>query len=276
MQMTNWKEKAFILLKKFQISISVLWIIYKPYTRVLNFIKYKDPYFFRSVALEISTSCNRTCYYCPNSLKGTPTDFMEESTFNRIIDQLKTISFSGIINYHFYNEPLLDKRLSKFIRHVKKHLPSCINRVVSNGDFLSISMADDLIKAGVADFAITIHDRNDENLLAKLQPVLKKYPGHVRINSIHDKPLYNRGGAIEVELLDKKDTCTDPLELLQLDYKGNVLLCCNDYYRKHSFGNIGSDKIEKIWQREDFSQLRRELRSGVANLEICRICMGKE
>jgi len=172
---------------------------------------------------------------------------LEESTFNEIIDQLKTISFSGIIYYHFYNESLFDKRLSQFIRHVKKHLPSCINRVVSNGDFLSISMADNLINAGVTEFAITIHDKNGETLLAKLQPVLKKYPEYVRINSIHDKPLSNRGGAIEVELLDKKDRCIDPLESLQLDHKGNVLLCCNDYYREHSFSNIGNDQIEKSW-----------------------------
>ncbi|MBT6295092.1 MAG: SPASM domain-containing protein [Nitrospina sp.] len=137
-------------------------------------------------------------------------------------------------------------------------------------------MADDLINAGVTEFTITIHDTNGEALLAKLQPVLKKYPEYVSINSIHDKPLSNRGGAIEVELLDKKDSCIDPLELLQLDYKGNVLLCCNDYYRKHSFGNIWSDQIEKIWQKESFSLLRGELRNGVANLEICRICMGKE
>ena len=43
--------------------------------------------------------------------------------------------------------------------------------MVSNGDFLSISMTDDLINAGVVDFAITIHDRD---------------------------------GVIEIELLDKK------------------------------------------------------------------------
>ena len=97
------------------------------------------------------------------------------------------------------------------------------------------------------DFAITIHDRDGEKLLAKSQPVLKKYSGYARINSIHDTPMSNRDGVIEIELLDKKDTCTDPLELLQLDYKGNVLLCCNDYYREHSFGNIGNDQIEKIW-----------------------------
>ena len=44
--MKNWKEKAFFLLKKSRISIAELLKIYKSYTRVLNFIKYRDPYFF--------------------------------------------------------------------------------------------------------------------------------------------------------------------------------------------------------------------------------------
>lgn len=276
MILSNWREKVFVLFKNFHFSNAVLWKIYKPFVRVQNFVKHGDPYFFRSVAIEISTSCNRTCYYCPNSLEGTSTDFMSEETFKKIIDQLKTIEFSGIINYHFYNEPLLDKRLPSFIRYVKKHLPHCVNRIVSNGDFLSVDLADDLIHAGVVDFAITIHDIDDQKLLSKLQPVIKKYPGYVRVGSLHGKPLYNRGGAIEVQTLDKKDKCTDPLELLQFDYKGNVLLCCNDYYREHSFGNITHEKLYKIWRGEEFSKLRRELRVGIANLEICRVCMGKE
>jgi len=46
---------------------------------------------------------------------------------------------------------LLDKRLPNLIRYVKKHLPSCINRVVSNGDFLSVELADDLKSAGVVE-----------------------------------------------------------------------------------------------------------------------------
>ena len=272
----NWKEKVFVLLKKFRISNSVLWRIYKPFSRILNFIKHGDLYFFRGVAIEISTSCNRTCYYCPNSLEETPVDFMAQETFNKIIKQLEAIKFSGVVYYHFYNEPLLDKRLPNLIRYVKKHLPSCINRVVSNGDFLSVELADDLISAGVVDFAITIHDLDGEKLLRKLEPVIKKYPGYFMIDSLHGKALSNRGGAIEVETLDKKDTCTDPLELLQFDYKGNVLLCCNDYYRKHPFGNLAHDTLYDIWRGKEFSELRRELRNGIASLEICRICMGKE
>ena len=128
----------------------------------------------------------------------------------------------------------------------------------------------------MSDFNITIHDYNTEKLLKKLNPVLEKYPGYTTVSSLHNKPLYNRGGTIEVDLLDKKDTCTDPLGVLQVDYKGNVLLCCNDYYRKHSFGNISNKKIYQIWQGDEFSSLRRELRRGIAKLEICRVCMGKE
>ncbi len=279
MSFENWRERTFVLLKKLNfnpLTNNLLWRIYKLYTRIHNFSKYGDPYVFRTVAIEISTSCNRTCYYCPNSVEGTSVDFMTEETFNEIIAQLKAINFSGVIHYNFYNEPLLDKRLPEFVRYVKKHLPTCINRIISNGDFLSIDLADELIDAGVSDFAITIHDRDGEKLLNKLQPVLKKYPGQISLDSIHDKPLSNRGGAIEVKLLNKKNTCTDPLEMLQLDYKGNVLLCCNDYYRKHSFGNLAHDKLYEIWQGKEFQKLRRDLRTGVANLEICRICMGKD
>jgi cyclic pyranopterin phosphate synthase len=126
MALRNWKEKIYLLLKKAPIDNSntnhMLWIFYKLYTKVYSFIKYSDAYFFRSVAIEISTFCNRTCYYCPNSIEETPVDFMTEKTFNKIIAQLKEINYSGVILYHFYNEPLLDKRLPSFIRHVKKNL----------------------------------------------------------------------------------------------------------------------------------------------------------
>jgi GTP 3',8-cyclase len=272
----NWKKKVFVLFKKLHISNSASEKAYKLFSRVSNFIRYRDPYFFRSVAIEISTDCNRTCNYCPNVLEGTPTEFMSEDIFNKVIKDLQSIKYSGVINYHFYNEPLLDKRLPEFIRYVRKHLPHCVNRVFSNGDFLTLDLADELIDAGVSDLNITIHDYNGEKLLKKLSPVIGKYPGYVSITSLHSKPLLNRGGAIEVDLLDEKDTCVDPLGVLQVDYKGNVLLCCNDYYRKHSFGNITNKKIMQIWQGDEFSRLRQELRRGIAKLEICRVCMGKE
>jgi radical SAM protein with 4Fe4S-binding SPASM domain len=272
----NWKRKAFIALKKFHISNSISEKIYIIYSKVNNFIKYRDPYFFRSVAIEISTDCNRTCNYCPNTLEGTPTEFMSEDTFKKVIKELQSIKFSGVINYHFYNEPLLDKRLPEFVRYVNKHLPSCVSRVFSNGDFLTLDLADELIDAGVSDLNITIHDFKAEDLLKKLGPVLEKYPGYISVTSLHGKPLLNRGGAIDVDLLDKKDNCIDPLVILQVDYKGNVLLCCNDYYREHSFGNITNKNISQIWQGDEFVKLRRELREGIAELEICRACMGKE
>ena len=182
MTLRNWKEKIYVFLKKTHLDNHILWILYKTYIPLYNFIKHRDVYFFRSVAIEISTYCNRTCYYCPNVLEETPVDFMTEETFNKIIDQLKEIDFSGSILYHFYNEPLLDKRLPSFIRHVKKNLPNCVSRIVSNGDFLSVDLADDLIDAGILDISITIHDIDGKKFLNELEPVLKKYPEQIHIN----------------------------------------------------------------------------------------------
>ena len=45
---------------------------------------------------------------------------MAQETFNKIIKQLEAIKFSGIVNYHFYNEPLLDKRIFEIIDYAQK------------------------------------------------------------------------------------------------------------------------------------------------------------
>ena len=65
-RIASWEEKVFVLFKKLHISNSVSEETYKLYSRINNFIKYGDTYFFRSIAIEISTDCNRTCNYCPN------------------------------------------------------------------------------------------------------------------------------------------------------------------------------------------------------------------
>ena len=79
---------------------------YRLYHNIINYIKYRDPYMFRIVAIETSTFCNRKCSYCPvsNETESIPKLFMKKETFYLIIKQLKDIGFSGTIMYHFYNE----------------------------------------------------------------------------------------------------------------------------------------------------------------------------
>ena len=61
-----------------------------------------------------------------------------EDLFLKIIDELSEIGFSGEIHPHLYNEPLLDERLGRFVKYIKKKLPESEVIVFSNGIYLTI------------------------------------------------------------------------------------------------------------------------------------------
>ena len=49
---------------------------------------------------------------------------MDESLFDKIINNLKQINYSGRVSLYLMNEPLLDKNLESRISKVKKLLPN--------------------------------------------------------------------------------------------------------------------------------------------------------
>src|ERR1700730_14562092 len=59
-------------------------------------------FMFRAVELEVNSMCNRKCSYCPNVSDKRPLDYMEESLFEKVIQELAAIDFDGRISYHFY------------------------------------------------------------------------------------------------------------------------------------------------------------------------------
>lgn len=282
----TFKERILVLLKRFVITKShalgelhpFLSKVYANYYKAMNYVRHQDVNFFRSVYIETSTYCNRTCSYCPNSEYGTPTDYMTEEVFKKSIQRLKNIQFDGSLIFHFFNEPLLDERLTGFIRYAKDNLPDCICRIFTNGDYLTLDKADELIAAGVRDVVITNHDQKPEMFLRRLKPVLDKYRNFMEVQSLHDQPMWNQGGLVEVDRPENKqrDSCTEPLMSCVIDYNGNVLLCGSDYFRANKFGNVMEEELKVIWNNATFSKLRRELREGITSLEMCAKCLGKD
>lgn len=256
-----------------QIDFGLLHKVYVSLATVKNYVRHNDPHFFNSIAIETSTYCNRTCHYCPNSKHETPKLFMEERVFKKAIERAKEIDFSGAMNYHFYNEPTLDERLPDFIAYAREQLPKCLHRLITNGDFLTLDLADKYVAAGVSEFTITNHNKNPEAFEKKIRPVVEKYPLIARVGTLQGIELSNRGGAIEVENKARGTVCIQPLKSLQIDYLGDVLLCCNDYFREYAWGNIMEKSFYEIWNNDEFSDIRKELRRGITRLEICRKCL---
>lgn len=244
--------------------------------RAENLLKYGDPYRFTCVGIEISTYCNRKCYYCPNSVHETPKEFMSREVFLKALERLKEINYSCIIDYSFYNEPLLDDRLPEFVKLTKEILKKCIIRIFTNGDYLTPELAGELIDSGVSLFTITQHDKNEEVFMKKMRPLLERFPDNIVLNCLHNAAVGNRGGAIEVKNQIAMEKCFTADGNMIITYNGDILLCCNDYHRKHVFGNIMNESIPEIRNKKSFKKIRKDVRKGITRLEICKQCFARE
>jgi len=131
-----------------------------------------------SIAIEINSFCNRKCRFCPNFNHTRDKIFLEEELFCKIIQDLKKMKFKGALTFNMFNEPILDKRLIKFIAYVKRKLPSIRIEINTNGYLLDLSLFYKLKKAGIDFMNITQYDgkinENIQRILDVLSPEEKK------------------------------------------------------------------------------------------------------
>jgi len=240
-------------------------------------VRYGEWNFFKSISLEVSVYCNRTCSYCPNTDNVTPREFMSEEVFTTALKRMQEIQYAGIVDFIFYNEPLLDPRLPELVRRVKEAVPNSLPRVTTNGDALTEDLLLKLTKAGVLTFYVTRHVPVKPGWDDRINMLSKKYPQYMTVSDIMkiqaDIGLWNRAGLVKVEKEYKVSTCNAPEGAFVIDRFGNVPLCCCDYFRKNAQGNIMKQSILEIWQASEFARIRKNLHKGVAVLEICKNCI---
>lgn len=247
-------------------------------------LKYRTTDFFNDINIEINTNCNRRCRYCPNSVydRGSQINkkFMTENLFKKIIDELSLIKFNGRISPQFYGEPLLDERLVSLMGYVREKLPNAQIIIISNGDYLSIQLYNNLVKAGVNSFIITQHDNKMSASIKNLFLYLKNNPSkkvNITYNKINSSTsLYNRGGLIIPSKIDPIPRCRLFDNPFVIDFDGNVLLCCNDYLATIKWGNLRHTKLLDIWNDKKYVNFRKQLKRKKYTLPICKRCVGIE
>lgn len=252
--------------------------VYVFYAKLSNLFKYGDYNFFTGISIEISTYCNRKCSYCPNYNYETPKLYADENIVYKAIDYLAELNYSGWINFSFYNEPTLDERLITFIKYANNKIPKATIMIFSNGDFLNIEKSKEYKDAGVDQFIITIHDKNPDKLFAKLSEIQKEIGASFHIQILKPENLQTRAGEIKIKTSKPFKYC-DFIRNPVIDKDGNMLICCNDYFRKNKMGNIMEKPLLEIWNKSEYKSLRKELRSNLKNAvknktvpELCQKC----
>lgn len=243
------------------------------YYKLNNLVKYKKWDMFKGLEIETNSVCNRKCSFCPNYYYKREKGLMDERLFKKIIMELAEIKFNGKIAPHFYGEPLLDKRLSRLMRFAKEKLPRCRIQINTNGDLLTKEKFDLLVNNGVDKFLITQYDKEmPENIKLLFRNLSKKDKKRIVYRRYEDIGLMNRGGLLNIK--NKKiKKCTLPSDGVVIDFKGKVILCCNDYFSKYVFGDLNKEKLMEIWNKDNFKKIRKELRQGIFKLDICKKCV---
>ena len=81
--------------------------------------------------------------------------------------------------------------------------------------------------------------------------------------TLDDMHLYNRGGLLAVNSQPPPPRCLDADNPLAINYRGDVVLCCNDYLGAGVLGNLQHESLHEVWTKPEFVRLRRQLRRRV-------------
>ena len=228
---------------------------------------------FTSTNIEVYGYCNRKCSFCFNSrLPERKGGIMDVKLWEKIIDELSTIKYTGRISPYFYGEPLLDKRIVELISYARRKCPYSRIHISSNGDKLTEELLIKLIENGLDKILITNYDDFEKEHITNLY---MKYPRIIQYRNYKEIDLKNRAGSIFKKSTDMANKpCLRPSRQLVINWNGNLLLCCNDYYENYVFGNVKNESILEIWESEDFKKYREilSIAGGRKQIDICSKC----
>jgi len=245
-----------------------------------NIDKNGVPLFYR-VEFETLNRCNGTCSFCPvnKNDEKRPLAKMTEELFQKIINELHNLNYSGILSLFCNNEPFLDMRLERFAEIAREKLPNARIEVFTNGTVLKLERFLKIIPN--IDFLV-IDNYNDDlkwhEPIIIIRNYIKKNPEYkqkVKIR-MRKQSAYMSTRAGQAPNNSKKKTlpvaCLLPFYHLVIRPDGKVSLCCNDAYGKHTLGDVTMQSLEEVWFGEGFSQIREEIREGRSAIKLCKYC----
>ncbi len=252
-------------------------LVSEPVLKVYNWFKYGDASFFQDICIEVNAHCNRSCVYCPNLKYRRDPEWISEEMFDLFLQRIEKLNWTGTVSYAHFGETLLNKRIVDFVKRTKEKIPGALPKIYTNGDFLTHELMAELVQAGLFNIVISQHDKHpSEEWQERILSIRKKYAPYVTFSVIRDINLGNWGGLVEIPktMARQKESqaCRVPSASLHIMLNGNIVLCCNDYFCEKTFGNIKDNSVIDIWETQEFSTVRRELRKGVLRYSMCQSC----
>lgn len=230
---------------------------------------------FSELAFETTAYCNRHCPACPVSLAPRGKEVMDETLFAKVLAELAAINYSGRIALHFFNEPLADKDIVAKVRRIGEAAPRAKIEIFSNGDFLTQELARELFDAGLSFILLTAYNDRAMKRLEALQKQLGRRERRRTVLRRATVLASNRAGTLEQLAIPQslKADCFQPSYKLVVNFRGEAVICSNDYFAKSIVGNIAEQSLLEIWHGPALQEIRSLLRQRRRDkLPACKGC----
>lgn len=238
---------------------------------------------------------------CPLSIKQ-PLEHLPLKVVEQVLRDLSQISFDKEIGFHTYNEPIIDPRLYYIMLKTRELLPNSPIVIWTNGSILTKSLVSTFNEIGKVRYVISIYNKSDQKRIQEIFPVLRKKftvdkvlptvvskhlfekdSENVTATNYCDGKILSKRGITKQTMDTRKDIynhekinlkkpCHAPYSQVVITYKGDVSLCCYDWKRTVTFGNVKKQSLLKILSGNAMDEAYTALSSGNRIFDICMRC----
>lgn len=224
------------------------------------------------VGIMLSNLCGYACFHkkCPASQIVTK-EIMSSEGVKKIINELSETGYSETINFHIYNEPLMDPRLFTFIQYAKQLLPNAQVQIYTNGYYLNQIMVDELIGVGVDVIVITAYSRQEYLRVIELE---YNCASEIILGNLDDRlDIFMKAyDDTSDEVMFDRPHCTALLTAVQIYVNGDIGLCCMDYKHPYGLGNVFHNTLQEILNSPQAVDFQRSLLQNKRKYSICKEC----
>lgn len=233
------------------------------------------------VELNIVENCTRKCSFCPRynpSSYPNIKEYMKISTLDIFIERVLESSYTEEIHLTGFGEPLMHPNIIDVIIKLRQQLTNYIS-LTTNGDLFDRYNPSKLYEAGISNITVSCYDGPDhyDRILTYFKDVpsstffiRKLWKDDKEANFLAQNSFTIRHPDL-AEI--KKSPCYIPFYKLFIDYDGKILLCSNDWYRKHNLNlNINTQSLMEIWFSEEIQNTRKLLLNSERTKPACQTC----
>lgn len=265
-----------------------------------------------AIHFEISNRCNLASRHpnCPvgpvfeaerKNAGGTLkyADYLSQGTYlsleavNSCLSELGQYNFEGTINFHRYNEPLIElDKLMRLVASSRAQCPRASILIYTNAIPMTREIADELIELGATKFVVSAYNQVMENRVNGIYEQVSRSCAANKVdvdtqilnfkskdkndkwgNSKLDDRLtiYDRAARGE-ERKSKYGPCLAPLNDITVSHTGDVVACCLDWKDTVAFGNINIQSLTEIARSEYALEIYCDLSRDIRKSPICKAC----